>query len=422
MHEKKKLIFISHAVPGDNYLSGWIASKLSLMGYEVWVDLEDLRSGSAFWNEIELKMRNESIRFLALVSKSYIQKALDKNSGVFSEVALAKVLSKKIDKYVIPLKVDDCDYDDFPINILPLDTIDFSTNWGSGLKKLLKELELQSIPKIEQEDNVLIRWHKYQGIKGEVKKKKETYGSNWFQCTLPKKITAYKFTGDLKKIGKHIPFPFVINGDYCLGIFDDDDLEIKSIYKENILIEKFLDKNMFMLESGDAIKDTESKLVNLMNKVIYNFFYYNDDFRAYSISNKKKVIYPIKVHSKSGYISFTRANKKGRRRLKGRNPVNWSFGLSFIFQLKPFPHYVANHHVLSSNESGFFEQDEQLKYRRSIPSEWYNRHWFERILAFMNLASGLSHDSQFNFQSGRENISIDLRTVSFYSDFGYEES
>ena len=40
-------------------------------------------------------MRNDSIRFLALVSEAYIKKALDKNTGVHSEVALAKILSKK---------------------------------------------------------------------------------------------------------------------------------------------------------------------------------------------------------------------------------------------------------------------------------------------------------------------------------------
>ncbi|MDO1499092.1 toll/interleukin-1 receptor domain-containing protein [Winogradskyella maritima] len=144
----KDLIFISHAVPQDDYLAVWLSSKLSLMGYNVWVDKEDLRSGSAFWNDIEVNMRDKSIRFIALVSYSYIEKSRNKNTGVFSEVTLAKSLSKKIENYIIPLKVDDCSYDDFPINILPLDTIDFSKNWGSGLKKLLKEFEIQNIRKI----------------------------------------------------------------------------------------------------------------------------------------------------------------------------------------------------------------------------------------------------------------------------------
>lgn len=58
----KKLLFISHAAPEDNDLSGWLASKLRLLGYEVWMDVKNLRADSSFWNEIELKMRDESIR------------------------------------------------------------------------------------------------------------------------------------------------------------------------------------------------------------------------------------------------------------------------------------------------------------------------------------------------------------------------
>jgi len=252
-------------------------------------------------------------------------------------------------------------------------------------------------------------------------KQDETYGSNWFQCTLPKYITVYKFFGDLKQVGKLIPFSFVRNGDYCLGFFDDSGLEVRTEYKEEILVDNFLSANNYFLNTGEEIKDTFPKFVSLMNKAIYDFFYIHDDFRAYTISNKKKVIYPINTHSDSGYVSFSRAGQKGRRYLKGKTPVNWSLGLSFHFQLNPFPHYVANHHILSSDENGFFKKEDQLKYRRSIPTEWFNRDWFERILAFLNLASGLSFNSQFTFQAGKELITLDLESIGFSSNFGYEE-
>jgi hypothetical protein len=225
----------------------------------------------------------------------------------------------------------------------------------------------------------------------------------------------------LAQIGKHIPFPFVRNGDYCIGFFDDDGLEVRTLYREDILVEDFLFDSSYPLDTGDMIIDTEPKFVNLMNRAIYDSFYYNDDFKAYPIANKKLVIYPIQTRSKSGYVSFTRNGKKGRRTLKGKRPVNWSFGLSFVFQLNPFPHYIANHHILSSDSNGFFNKDDQLKYRRSIPSEWYNRHWFERILAFMNLASGLANNSEYSFQCGREIIKLDLETVAFQSEYSYEE-
>ncbi|MEZ4801156.1 MAG: toll/interleukin-1 receptor domain-containing protein [Gelidibacter sp.] len=420
--DNKDLIFISHAVPQDDYLAVWIASKLCLLGYNVWVDKEDLRSGSAFWNDIEITMRNESIRFIALVSNPYIEKSRNRNTGVFSEVTLAKALSKKIDNYILPLKVDDCSYDDFPINILPLDTIDFSKNWGSGLKKLLKEFEIQGIPKGESINNVLELWHKHQDIKGKVVKQEEFYGSNWFLTSIPNTISIYKFTGKPKGIYSEIPFPVLRNGDYYIGFFDDATLYLRTEYKENVDLKVFLANNDYQLSNGDIIQDVEPKVTSLMNKSINDFFYLNEDFRAFPVSNKKLVIYPINTKSKSGFVSFERNGLKKRRKLKGNKPVNWSFGLSFVFQLHPTPHYVANHHILTSDENGFFEKDKQIEYRRSIPSGWFNRDWFERILAFMTLAAGDVSAKEIVIEADKEVIKVNLETLSFKSEYGYKES
>lgn len=35
----KDTIFISHATPTDNIFATWLATKLELCGYKVWVDL-----------------------------------------------------------------------------------------------------------------------------------------------------------------------------------------------------------------------------------------------------------------------------------------------------------------------------------------------------------------------------------------------
>lgn len=199
MESDKKLIFISHAQPEDDYLAIWLASKLRLLGYNVWVDKDNLSKGDAFWHEIELKMKNESLRFIPLVSQAYIDKSQNKNTGVFLEVSLSKVISKKIQNYVIPLKVDSCSFDDFPISILPLDTIDFSTNWGKGLKEIIEEFELQGIPKNNVTSNVLKQWFKYLKIQGEVLTRPDFYGSNWLPTSLPRTISIYRFRGEFKK-------------------------------------------------------------------------------------------------------------------------------------------------------------------------------------------------------------------------------
>jgi len=82
-------IFVSHATPSDNYFVTWLSSKLKLLGYSVWVELDELKLGDAFWPEIENVIRNQACKFLAVVSKSYLEKITDSVSGVFKELSCA---------------------------------------------------------------------------------------------------------------------------------------------------------------------------------------------------------------------------------------------------------------------------------------------------------------------------------------------
>lgn len=420
MKGNKKLIFISHAQPEDNYLAVWLASKLRQLGYVVWVDKDNLHKGDAFWNEIELKMKNESFRFIPLVSQQYIDKAQDKNSGVFLEITLAKSISKKIDNYTIPIKVDECRYDDFPISILPLDSIDFSVNWGKGLKILVEELELQSIEKVEVEPNVLQQWHKYLDIHGELLSEPDFYGSNWLVTTLPKTLTVYRFSGDAKKAQKEIPFAQKRDKDYIIGFFDDSGLNLRTEFREDIEVEDFLFDETYTLNTGDSIIGTRQHFVQLMNSAINEFFYQHENIKCWKKRSKERIYYTKKPPRDSGGYPFKIGNRKGWRTLKGKKgEIFWNYSLSFKFQLNPFPHYVVNPHILISDDKGF--KDDDRKHRRSIPKEWFNRHWYDRIFAFMNYVNE-GRDEQFlNINSGREEFQIDIRTALFKSDKGYDE-
>lgn len=354
----KELLFISHASPEDNYLAGWLASKLRLLGYEVWVDIKDLRTGGAFWNEIELRMRDESIRCIALVSEHYITKSRDKDSGVYSEVVLAKVLSKKIDNYIFPIKVDGSSYDDFPLNILPLDTINFSKNWGAGLKELTAELEEQKIPRGTPDDKVLLQWHEYQKIQGDVIDKKEFYASNWFRFTHPKSLHVYKFLGEIKNLYKLIPFPLIRDGDYIMGFFPDGGLDFHHSYSEVIDAQDFIDYPTITLQDGHEIKDAPQKLVRLLNKCVDDHFHNMENFGAFRGSGKNWIFYPKYNERKSGYIS-----------------------------LKPF-----------------------------------NREWYERELAYLYLASELSENLELTMPVGSEDMVIDIRPITFRAKQSYAEN
>jgi len=420
LEKGRKLIFISHAVPTENYLAVWLASKLRLLGYEIWVDKEDLRSGSAFWNDIDKRIRLESLRFIPLVSEKYIENSKIQGSGVFLELQAAQAV-KGIDNYILPIRSDFSNHNNFPLITLGINSIDFNENWGTGLKKLLKEFEIQGIPRHELEPNVLSQWHKYQGIHGEVLKRPEWFGSNWIECSLPKSLSIYKFYGDAKRAMREIPFACSRDKDFLLGFFNDNGLDLRTEFREDVEVKDFIYDNSFILNNGEIIKDTENKFTQLMNKALNTFFYSHEQIKCRKRKDKTRIYYTVRPPTKSGRYPFKIGEKKGWRTLKGKHGnIYWNYGLSFQFQLKPFPHFVANAHILTSNESGFIDDDR--KNRRSIPKEWFNRHWYDRIFSFMNYANNGRNEETLEFASGREIIELYLQTVQFKSAYGYEES
>ena len=63
----KQTIFISHANPEDNEFTRWLGAELTLAGYAVWYDLDRLRGGDVFWDKVENVIREEAIRFIAVI-------------------------------------------------------------------------------------------------------------------------------------------------------------------------------------------------------------------------------------------------------------------------------------------------------------------------------------------------------------------
>jgi hypothetical protein len=70
----KDTIFISHATPEDNEFTIWLASRLELLGYKVWVDKNELLGGEVFWADIEDAIKNKAIKVLLVYSENIIDK------------------------------------------------------------------------------------------------------------------------------------------------------------------------------------------------------------------------------------------------------------------------------------------------------------------------------------------------------------
>jgi hypothetical protein len=116
-------IFISHATPDDNDFTRWLALKLINLGYEVWCDILELPKGTDFWKNIEQEIRQHTIKFLIVLTKTSNQRP-----GVLNEIAALKVKKQLNDEtFIIPLVIDEnLFYDDINIELVRLNAIDFN--------------------------------------------------------------------------------------------------------------------------------------------------------------------------------------------------------------------------------------------------------------------------------------------------------
>lgn len=143
---KRDTIFISHATPEDNDFVRWLGTRLTGHGYKVWADLFELRGGTPFWNSIEEALRHHACKVIFVVSR----KSVDPNrAGVRNELSVADAMKKALadPEFIIPVRIDDTPFSDFPIQIHQLNGIDFSKGWGPKLVELLDTLEHAEVPK-----------------------------------------------------------------------------------------------------------------------------------------------------------------------------------------------------------------------------------------------------------------------------------
>lgn len=187
-------ILITHANPEDNAVARWLAARLTTAGYRVWVDVQELRGGDDFWNVIEDKLRHHVVKQIALVSR-HVRKR-----GVLKELALGDGIGRQLgdDQFIIPIRVDDIPYLEFPTELLRLNALEAFPNWAGALPPLLKTLEDASIPRRTGPDTAFLASLVDAQQRGRltVLERPETLLTNWFPITeMPELLTFYGSAG-----------------------------------------------------------------------------------------------------------------------------------------------------------------------------------------------------------------------------------
>lgn len=413
-----KTVFIGHANPEDNYFSAWLASKLLLMGYDVWCDLEAFRGGEDIWLSATRNIREESAKYLFVTSTTSIKK-----DGTLKELAVAEAIKNRGD-FVIPLRVDNVAFDGFPAEIIRKFTIDFSTGWDSGLQKLAEKLRKDNVPRTDNDGSGLLPfWYQASGVdNAKPLDKPERYLSNWFEIELPHHLYLHNLELFQRIQLDSIPLPVLLDNNSLISFACSDCLKEYIVIRtsEEIDTDAFLTSQEFTHPTtNQAILQTNKKVVQLLNEA-FSRFLLSKGLQKYKLSGSRFAYYFPSEYS--GMISLKKYGRRGRSLFGQVKSLNWHFALEPTSFLQPLPAYFVTHHVIFTKDGlPLTSPAIQHSLRRSLAKDWYNDKWRDMLLASMLSLSNENSDTLLIPVCKHYSVKVPTLPMAFQSSVGYSE-
>jgi hypothetical protein len=385
----RKIVFLSHANPEDNVLTLWLGTRLAAAGYTVWSDVTKLIGGETFWDDIEEAIRGHSVKVVSLVSKAAVHK-----KGFKDELSLALAVERaeSLDDFVIPIRVDDIKFSEFPAEIIRRNAIDFHGLWHQGLGKLIKKLEADSTPRSSSPtEDALSDWSRdLLGIDSGMVTESEDVVSNWLDILeMPKSICISKLrTGASAPSLTGYQWPLETRGINAFG-FDRIDLTLPNYFE--LLSE--VDVNYF-LEGGSILKrrDAQNVMVSLLRGAVEKHLE-RAGLIGVTLSNGR-VGYFHKIDGgglkRTAFVGPTGAS--GRRALGGFSPkknVYWHYAPELYPFIEKQSRFSLTAHVVFSEdgETPIAEVARSHRLRRSFCKTWWQDRWRDLMLAYLSSMS-----------------------------------
>jgi len=437
----RQMIFISHANPEDNEFAQWLALRLAREGYAVWCDLTKLLGGEDFWRDAEEAIRERTIRFLYVLSRTSNVK-----EGPLQELAVAKSVRKKdatLKDSVIPLRIDDLSYDDFHIEIRRLIAVDFASGWASGLQGLLKRLSESQVPKDPRfsPESVASWWNTEFDPGDVVHREEQKYVSNWFPLrSLPREIRVHEIPGirdPEQDESLDVNYPAHQFKGYIVTFAAPNDLtgrprtSLTAGRSVRMLTQDFLaaSDRQIHLSRGEARTAVRRLLRLAWGKLV------NDrKLLTYDFSGNVRALYVPEGFAEGNKASFLGMDgKKHHRSLVGYKTMSgtltkpkhkryWHFGVHAEPCVYPVAGFAIKPHVLFSEDGRGITGSaaQQHRARRSQCKLWWNDAWRDRLMAMM---AWLRQGAEIIELPVSPSVSLEVDTspVEFISPVSYDD-
>ncbi|TPI17197.1 toll/interleukin-1 receptor domain-containing protein [Mesorhizobium sp. B4-1-3] len=397
----RNVIFISHATPQDNEFVKWLGARLIGLGYNVWADVFELKGGTPFWNTIEEAITTRAIKVIFVASTESVK---PDRKGVRDELAASDITGRKLKDpaFVIPVRLDKVDFGSFPIQLLQLNALDFSSGWGGTLVTLVETLEKANVPTDPTRiDERMSYWRERTSRDApQVEIAPELLLTNLLPIeALPTHISFYEFNGPNTEINEAlestgIPYTrharlvisFAAMGQIQTGLPPKFTLALK----RRVEVQRFL-KGRQGNETAPEWFDARNMLTFLLRRHVERFLV-SRGLKAHEISRGLAFYFPLGLIPDGKVRYRTPDGKQTWKQVVGRSErrqLNWHLSMLVNIDLGP-PGFIRFKPYICFSEGAEKLIDDPKRVaaiRRRFCKSWWNRHWRQLQQAFIAFLS-----------------------------------
>lgn len=396
----RDMLFVSHANPEDNSFALWLSLSLAREGYPVWCDLTRLLGGEAFWGDIERAIRERTVKFLYVLSRTSNAKP-----GPRDELQLARTVQRQegLRDFIIPLTIDDLQSREFNINLQNINAVAFCGGWARGLAQLLKKLEEDSVGKNPNFSPAAVAgwWRQNYNAEHCLRRKPERLISNWFPLRNPPVVYVHelhKRNGGEVNFPDELPYPAVRHKRYLISLAAAESFDG---YLGPATVVSGTESHVAHPNHGyPAITQwtagQDRHFLTQLLRQAWNRMLIRRSLSTYVFANKSMAFYFKTGRLPKDRVTPTEAaesasgryrNIVGFKTLKGADGIPnglryWHFALEARPVLSPMLGYEMKPHVLFSDDGStiWSSKDQLQRARRSQCKQWWNAEWRDRIL------------------------------------------
>ena len=353
--------------------------------------------------------------------------------GVLDEWEYCRSIEKQygLKDFIIPVKIDNSAFNS-RIGLNVRNIISFEEYWGLGLKRLLKKLSSDQVPRTETTALSVVEWYNnvFTNFSG-LNEEQDTFFSNWIKIeNLPKKINFFKFTNEEQAkaiLENNLVYPGFRHGNIIITFQNSLEYFIGSenleITPSEIFSKDTASASMYYEESEfPTYKDLRRLLVRLLRECF-----------EMHLKSKNLLIYQLASHNQCYFFPINEESKtKGKFFLNGK-PKNigvtgkyydsfWHFAISFKPILYPELSFSIKSHIIFSEKENKIWTDKKAMHssRRDKGKTMRNKEWRDQLLAFLSCIKDDEQGIKIPV-SEKNTLLIPHTPIMFSSKFSYTE-